>query len=113
MIEIWQGYSKPMHLAFLDFEATFEYPYRRLLLSELRADGVPEKFVHLIDGTNQRATAAVRTSQIYKTIRGGNWSKTKGSIRTLPVQFRYPRHPAKNSRSVSCRHRLSIIKGTP
>ncbi|KAK6735391.1 hypothetical protein RB195_018541 [Necator americanus] len=28
VIEIWQRYSKPMQLAFLDFEAAFDSPYR-------------------------------------------------------------------------------------
>ncbi|KAK6763057.1 hypothetical protein RB195_023672 [Necator americanus] len=61
MIETWQRYSKPMQLAFLDFEATFDSPHRGRLLNALRTDGVPGKFVRLFDDINQRKTAAVRT----------------------------------------------------
>ncbi|KAK6743212.1 hypothetical protein RB195_010461 [Necator americanus] len=61
VIEIWQRYSKPMQLAFLDFEAAFDSPHRGRILNALRADGVPGKFVHLLDDMNQRTTAAVRT----------------------------------------------------
>ncbi|KAK6762061.1 hypothetical protein RB195_022962 [Necator americanus] len=61
VIEIWQRYSKPMQLAFLDFEAAFDSPQRSRLLNALRADGVPRKFVRLLDDMNQRTTAAVRT----------------------------------------------------
>ncbi|KAK6765805.1 hypothetical protein RB195_025616 [Necator americanus] len=61
VIEIWQRYSKPMQLAFLDFEAALDPPYRGRLLNALRADGVPGKFVHLLYDMNQRTTAAVRT----------------------------------------------------
>ncbi|KAK6756712.1 hypothetical protein RB195_014879 [Necator americanus] len=61
VIEIWQRYSKPMQLAFLDFEAAFDSPHRCRLLNALRADGVPGKFVRLLDDMNQRTTAAVRT----------------------------------------------------
>ncbi|KAK6763877.1 hypothetical protein RB195_024273 [Necator americanus] len=61
VIEIWQRYSEPMQLAFLDFEVAFDSPHRGRLLNALRADGVPGKFVRLLDDTNQRTTAAVRT----------------------------------------------------
>ncbi|KAK6745805.1 hypothetical protein RB195_012118 [Necator americanus] len=62
VIEIWQRYSKPMQLAFLDFEAAFDSPpHRGRLLNALRADGEPGKFVRLLDDMNQRTTAAVRT----------------------------------------------------
>ncbi|KAK6742289.1 hypothetical protein RB195_009885 [Necator americanus] len=44
LIEIWQRYSKPMQLAFLDFEAAFDSPHRDRLLNALRANGVPGKF---------------------------------------------------------------------
>ncbi|KAK6755500.1 hypothetical protein RB195_014083 [Necator americanus] len=57
----WQRYSKPMQLAFLDFEAAFDSPHRGRLLNALSADGVPGKFVRLLDDMNQRTTAAVRT----------------------------------------------------
>ncbi|KAK6740199.1 hypothetical protein RB195_008582 [Necator americanus] len=50
-----------MQLAFLDFEAAFDSPHRGCLLNALRADGVPGKFVRLLDDMNQRTTAAVRT----------------------------------------------------
>ncbi|KAK6742350.1 hypothetical protein RB195_009925 [Necator americanus] len=50
-----------MQLAFLDFEAAFDSPHRGRFLNALRQDGVPEKFVCLLDGMNQRTTAAVRT----------------------------------------------------
>ncbi|KAK6764358.1 hypothetical protein RB195_024617 [Necator americanus] len=50
-----------MQLAFLDIEAAFDSPYRDRLLNALRANGVPGKFVHLLDDMNQRTTAAVRT----------------------------------------------------
>ncbi|KAK6743031.1 hypothetical protein RB195_010349 [Necator americanus] len=50
-----------MQLAFLDFEAAFDSPYRGCLLNALRADGVAEKFARLLDDMNQRTTAAVRT----------------------------------------------------
>ncbi|KAK6758849.1 hypothetical protein RB195_016214 [Necator americanus] len=62
VIEIWQWYSKPMQLAFLDFEAAFDSPHLGHLLNALSADGVPGKFVRLFDDMNQRTTAAVRTS---------------------------------------------------
>ncbi|KAK6736616.1 hypothetical protein RB195_019360 [Necator americanus] len=58
VIEIWQRYSNPMQL---DFEAAFDSPHRGRLLNTLRADGVPGKFVRLLDDMNQRTTAAVRT----------------------------------------------------
>ncbi|KAK6763392.1 hypothetical protein RB195_023915 [Necator americanus] len=61
VIEIWQWYSMPTQLGFLDFEAAFDSPHRGRLLNALRADGVPGKFVHLLDDMNQRITAAVRT----------------------------------------------------
>ncbi|KAK6735819.1 hypothetical protein RB195_018829 [Necator americanus] len=60
VIEIWQRYSKPMQLAFLDFEAIFGFPHRARLLNALSADGVPGKFIHLPDYMDQRTTAAVR-----------------------------------------------------
>ncbi|KAK6765270.1 hypothetical protein RB195_025269 [Necator americanus] len=50
-----------MQLAFLDFEAAFDSPHRGRFLNALRADGVPRKFVRLLDDMNQRTTAAVRT----------------------------------------------------
>ncbi|KAK6736587.1 hypothetical protein RB195_019341 [Necator americanus] len=50
-----------MQIAFLDFEAAFDSPHRGRLLNEIRADGVPGKFVRLLDDMNQRTTAAVRT----------------------------------------------------
>ncbi|KAK6735765.1 hypothetical protein RB195_018791 [Necator americanus] len=49
-----------MQLAFLDFEAAFDSPHRGRLLNALRADGVPGKFVRLLDDMNQRITGAVR-----------------------------------------------------
>ncbi|KAK6728136.1 hypothetical protein RB195_005657 [Necator americanus] len=62
VIEIWQRYSKPMQLAFLNFEAAFDSPHRGRLLNALRANGVPGKFLRLLDDMNQRTTtAAVRT----------------------------------------------------
>ncbi|KAK6764899.1 hypothetical protein RB195_025005 [Necator americanus] len=60
-IEIWQRYSKPMQLAFLDFEAAFDTLHRDRLLNALRADGIQGKFVRLLDDMNQRTTDAVRT----------------------------------------------------
>ncbi|KAK6748090.1 hypothetical protein RB195_000986 [Necator americanus] len=60
VIEIWQRYSKLMQIAFLDFEAAFDCPHRGRLLNALRVDGVPGKFVRLLDDMNQRTTAAVR-----------------------------------------------------
>ncbi|KAK6729652.1 hypothetical protein RB195_006600 [Necator americanus] len=53
VIKIWQRYSKPMQLAFLDFEAAFDSPHRGRLLNALSADGVPGKFVRLLDDMNQ------------------------------------------------------------
>ncbi|KAK6755990.1 hypothetical protein RB195_014404 [Necator americanus] len=64
--EIWERYSKPMQLAFLDFEAAFDSPHQGRLLNALRADGVPGRFVRLL-GMNQRPTAAVRTPAIGTT----------------------------------------------
>ncbi|KAK6727558.1 hypothetical protein RB195_005319 [Necator americanus] len=61
VIEIWQRCSEPMRLAFLDFEVAFDCPHRGRLLNALSADGVPGKFVRLLDDMNQRTTAAVRT----------------------------------------------------
>ncbi|KAK6765156.1 hypothetical protein RB195_025192 [Necator americanus] len=37
VIEIWQRYSKPMQLAFLDFETAFDSPHRGRLLNALRS----------------------------------------------------------------------------
>ncbi|KAK6734752.1 hypothetical protein RB195_018131 [Necator americanus] len=62
-IEIWQQYSKPMQLAFLDFEAAFESPHRGCLLNALRANGIPGKFVRLLDDKNQRTTAQFEHQQ--------------------------------------------------
>ncbi|KAK6760859.1 hypothetical protein RB195_022070 [Necator americanus] len=67
VIEIWQQYSKPMQLVFLDFEAAFDSPHRGHLLNELRA-GVPGKFVRLLDDMNQRTSAAVRTPAACTTL---------------------------------------------
>ncbi|KAK6734971.1 hypothetical protein RB195_018273 [Necator americanus] len=61
VIEIWQRYSKPMQLEFLDFEAALNSPHRGRLLNALCADRVPGKFVRLLDDMNQRTAAAVRT----------------------------------------------------
>ncbi|KAK6762968.1 hypothetical protein RB195_023613 [Necator americanus] len=61
VIEIWQRYSKPMQLAFLDFEAAFDSLHRSCLFNALGTDGIPAKFVRLLDDMNQRTTAAVRT----------------------------------------------------
>ncbi|KAK6760687.1 hypothetical protein RB195_021952 [Necator americanus] len=61
VIEIWQQYSMPMQLAFLNFEAAFDSPHRGRLLNALRADVVPGKFVRLLDDMDKRTTAAVRT----------------------------------------------------
>ncbi|KAK6749175.1 hypothetical protein RB195_001651 [Necator americanus] len=61
LIEIWQRYSAPMQSAFLDFGAAFDSPHRGRLLNALRADGIPGKFVRLLDDMNQRTTAAIRT----------------------------------------------------
>ncbi|KAK6757534.1 hypothetical protein RB195_015383 [Necator americanus] len=41
--------------------AVFDSPHRGRLFNALRADGVPGKFVRLLDDMNQRTTAAVRT----------------------------------------------------
>ncbi|KAK6757275.1 hypothetical protein RB195_015228 [Necator americanus] len=60
-MEIWQRYSKPMQLSFLDFEAAFDFPHRGRLLNASRPDRVPGKFVRLPDDMNQRTTAAVQT----------------------------------------------------
>ncbi|KAK6729024.1 hypothetical protein RB195_006214 [Necator americanus] len=60
LIEIWQRYSNPMHIAFLNF-AAFDSLHRCRLLNALRADGIPGEFVRLLDDMNQRTTAAVRT----------------------------------------------------
>ncbi|KAK6742897.1 hypothetical protein RB195_010269 [Necator americanus] len=45
-------YSKPMQLAFLEFEAAFDFPHRGCLLNALHVDGVPGKVVRLIDNMN-------------------------------------------------------------
>ncbi|KAK6764725.1 hypothetical protein RB195_024888 [Necator americanus] len=50
-----------MQLAVLDFRAVFNSPHRGRLLKALRTDGVPGKFVRLLNDMNQRTTAAVRT----------------------------------------------------
>ncbi|KAK6732013.1 hypothetical protein RB195_016413 [Necator americanus] len=44
-----------------DFEAAFDSPDQGRLLKVLRTDGVPEKFVCMLDDMNQRTTVAVRT----------------------------------------------------
>ncbi|KAK6763121.1 hypothetical protein RB195_023725 [Necator americanus] len=59
VIEIWGRYSKPMQLAFLNFEVAFESFHRGRPLEALRADGVPGKFVRLLDDMNQQRTAAL------------------------------------------------------
>ncbi|KAK6728223.1 hypothetical protein RB195_005708 [Necator americanus] len=46
---------------FIISKAAFDSPHRGRLLKALRADGVPGKFVRLLDDMNQRTTAAVRT----------------------------------------------------
>ncbi|KAK6744738.1 hypothetical protein RB195_011452 [Necator americanus] len=43
------------------WDVAFDSPHRGCLLNVLRADGVPGKFVRLLDDMNQRTTAAVRT----------------------------------------------------
>ncbi|KAK6756200.1 hypothetical protein RB195_014539 [Necator americanus] len=43
VIDIWQRYSKPMQVAFLNFEAAFDSSHRGRLLNALRANGVPGK----------------------------------------------------------------------
>ncbi|KAK6761804.1 hypothetical protein RB195_022768 [Necator americanus] len=74
MIEIWQRYSKPMQLAFLDFDDTFDCPHRGRLLKALRADGVPGKFVRSLDDMNQPTIAAVITpagcTTLFKVVAG-------------------------------------------
>ncbi|KAK6755331.1 hypothetical protein RB195_013980 [Necator americanus] len=52
-----------MQLALLDFEAAFDSLHRSRLLHAFRADGVPIKFVRLLDDMNQRTTAEARTLQ--------------------------------------------------
>ncbi|KAK6735985.1 hypothetical protein RB195_018946 [Necator americanus] len=42
VIEIWQRYSKPTQLTFLDFEAAFDSPHRGRLLNALRVDEYQE-----------------------------------------------------------------------
>ncbi|KAK6758634.1 hypothetical protein RB195_016077 [Necator americanus] len=44
VIEIWQRHSKPMQLAFLDLEATFDSPHRGHF-NALRTDRVPGELV--------------------------------------------------------------------
>ncbi|KAK6738393.1 hypothetical protein RB195_020481 [Necator americanus] len=94
VIEIWQRYSKLGQLAFLDFEAAFDSPHRVRLLNALRADGVPGKFVRLLDYINQRTTAAIRTA-----------AGCTPPFEVVP----HRRHYAKNSRSVSYRYHSSTI----
>ncbi|KAK6763872.1 hypothetical protein RB195_024269 [Necator americanus] len=60
-LQFKSGFIRNYWLAFLDFEAAFGSPHRGRLLNALRADGVPGKFVRLLDDMNQRTTAAVRT----------------------------------------------------
>ncbi|KAK6735453.1 hypothetical protein RB195_018580 [Necator americanus] len=60
VIEIWQRYSKPMHLAILYFEAAFDSPHRARRLKALHADGIPGMLVSLFDNMNQRTRAIVR-----------------------------------------------------
>ncbi|KAK6750422.1 hypothetical protein RB195_002416 [Necator americanus] len=50
-----------MQLGFLGFGAAFDSPHRSRLLNALCADGVPGKFVSLLDDMNQTTIAAVRT----------------------------------------------------
>ncbi|KAK6755796.1 hypothetical protein RB195_014283 [Necator americanus] len=52
--------DQPLQIAFLDFKAAFDSPQRGRLLNALLANGVPEKYVRLINDMNRR-TAAVRT----------------------------------------------------
>ncbi|KAK6762879.1 hypothetical protein RB195_023545 [Necator americanus] len=61
VIEIWKWYSKPMQLAFLDFEAAFDFPHQGHPLNELHTDELPGKLVRLLDDMNQRTTVAVPT----------------------------------------------------
>ncbi|KAK6735478.1 hypothetical protein RB195_018596 [Necator americanus] len=60
VIEIWQRYSKPMQLAFLNFEAAFDSPHRGHFLNGLRVNGVLGKFVRVLDNMIQQTTAAVQ-----------------------------------------------------
>ncbi|KAK6755937.1 hypothetical protein RB195_014369 [Necator americanus] len=112
VIEIWQRYSKPMQLAFLDFEATFDSPRRGRLLNALRADGVQGKFVRLLDDMNQRTTAAVRTPagcttpfEVVTGVRQEDWQDPSCLISPSTI-YDY----AKNSRSAFCWCRSSTIK---
>ncbi|KAK6764672.1 hypothetical protein RB195_024845 [Necator americanus] len=64
VIEIWQRYSRPIQLAFLDFVAAFDSPHRGRLLN---ANGVPGKFVRFLYDMNQRTTATFRKPARYTT----------------------------------------------
>ncbi|KAK6760993.1 hypothetical protein RB195_022170 [Necator americanus] len=97
VIEIWQRYSKPMQLTFLDFEAAFESPHRGRLLNALRADGVPGWLVRLLDGMNQRTTA-VGTPAGYRIPLEGVIGVRQGAVaRSFLFNFAINHH-AKNSR---------------
>ncbi|KAK6763114.1 hypothetical protein RB195_023719 [Necator americanus] len=82
-IKIWELYSKLMQLAFLHFEAAFYSPHRSRLLNALRTDGIPGKFVRLLDDMNQRTTAAVRTPAGYKTPFGVVTGVRQGAVAGL------------------------------
>ena len=45
----------------MDFDAAFDSSHRDRSLNALRADGVPEKYVRLIEDMNKATTAAVCT----------------------------------------------------
>ncbi|KAK6742501.1 hypothetical protein RB195_010019 [Necator americanus] len=56
VIEVWLWYLKFLQLAFLDSEAS-DSPHRGRIFNELRANGVPGKFIRLIEDINRRTPA--------------------------------------------------------
>ncbi|KAK6747839.1 hypothetical protein RB195_000809 [Necator americanus] len=96
-----------MQLALVDFDAAFDSPHRGHFLDALCANGIPGKFVRLLDGMNQRTTAAVRTPAGCTTPFEVTGVRREAVAR--PVQFRHRLHYGKNSRSVSCQCHSSTI----
>ncbi|KAK6734650.1 hypothetical protein RB195_018065 [Necator americanus] len=109
VIEIWRRYSKPMQLAFLDFEAAFDSPHRSRLLNALRADGVPGKFVRLLDDMNQRTIAAVRTpagcTTPFEVVTG-----VRQVAVAEPFLFNFAIDEIMRTVDSTCRHCLSTIR---
>ncbi|KAK6757446.1 hypothetical protein RB195_015332 [Necator americanus] len=97
-------------ISFLDFEAAFDSPHRGLLLNALLADGVPGKFVRLLDDKNQGTTAAVRTAECampFEVVTGVRQGAVAGPF-LFPTSLSLA--SCEEQSIVSWRHSLSTIR---